>query len=160
MKFFTVPTLRVPTKMEDDFFVTADGIPEWARLNGRQCYIGGRAAHYFNLCIDGDGGGHSVDAGCKGFCDLIAIIVYDIVDAIEAASNVVHCPGVVHAIEAEGMHSVLGAQIFHAYAPCSAGAGWLPPSHGHYSHEPASSTSLSRKRTSNDTNQLTKQAAN
>ena len=115
MKFFTVPALRVPTKMEDDFFVTADGIPEWARLNGRQCYIGGRAANYFNLCVDGDDGGHSVDAGCKGFCDLIAIIVYDIVDAIEAASNVVHCPGVVHAIEAEGMYSVLGAQIFHAY---------------------------------------------
>jgi len=36
--------------------------------------------------------------------------------------------------------------------------GWPAPSHGHYSHEPASSTSLSHKRTSNDTNQPTEQA--
>ena len=40
-------------------------------------------------------------------------------------------------------------------------AGWLDwpaPSHRHCSYEPASSTSLSHKRTSNDTNQPTEQA--
>ena len=37
--------------------------------------------------------------------------------------------------------------------------GWPAPSHGHCSNEPASSTSLSHKRTSNDTNQPTEQAA-
>ena len=36
--------------------------------------------------------------------------------------------------------------------------GWSAPSHGHYSFEPASSISLSHKRTSNDTNQPTEQA--
>ena len=38
-----------------------------------------------------------------------------------------------------------------------AGAGWPAPSHGYYLREPASSTSLSHKRTSNDTNQSTEQ---
>ena len=37
-------------------------------------------------------------------------------------------------------------------------AGWPAPSHGYCSSEPASSTTLSRKRTSNDTNQPTEQA--
>ena len=36
--------------------------------------------------------------------------------------------------------------------------GWPAPSHGHCSNEPASSTSLSHKRTSNNTNQPTEQA--
>ena len=40
-----------------------------------------------------------------------------------------------------------------------AGAGWPAPSHGYYSREQASSTSLSHKRTSNDTNQPTEQAS-
>ena len=37
-------------------------------------------------------------------------------------------------------------------------ADWPAPSHGYYLHEPASSISLSHKRTSNDTNQPTEQA--
>ena len=37
---------------------------------------------------------------------------------------------------------------------------WPAPSYGYYSHEPANSTSLSHKRTSNDTNQPTEQADN
>ena len=40
-----------------------------------------------------------------------------------------------------------------------AGLGWLgSPSHGYYLHEPTSNTSLSHKRTSNDTNQPTEHA--
>ena len=47
------------------------------------------------------------------------------------------------------------------FAACSPRAGWLgwpAPSHGHCSYEPANITSLSHKRTSNDTNQPTEQA--
>ena len=58
-------------------------------------------------------------------------------------------------------HYDLDSILMKRLAPCSAGAGWLgwpAPSQGHCSNEPASSTFLSHKRTSNNTNQPTEQA--